>query len=196
MSTIRAPGPASAKGIRSKRNRLAVQTATLTVLFAGAAQGVPAAQAYDRSACSQGVSWNQVDQISLEGDFADYGDDPHLGGAPRGTAVVCWDGNAYYANATRVQVIGKMYSDNGGTGDDQICTWAVISFLGGGKVRATHETRRVCSRGGLQSLDDNVTVNLPIAKVKIELFALTEPDRPEEPPHTILARTAFVKFGH
>src|SRR6185312_4846702 len=105
MSTIRA----GVKDKQSKRNRLAVQIATLIVLFAGAAQGVPAAQAYDRSACSQDVSWDQVDQISLNGGEADYGDDLHLGGAPVGKAVVCWDGNLAKANATRVQVIGKMY---------------------------------------------------------------------------------------
>jgi hypothetical protein len=191
MSTVRA----NVKDMRGKRNRLAVKIATPIVLLASAAQVVPAAQAYDRSTCSQGVSWNQVDQISLEGDFADYGDDPHLGGAPRGTAVVCWDGNAYYANATRVQVVGKMFNDNRHFGDE-VCTWGVLSFLGGGTVRATHETPAVCSLGGLQSSEDNVVVNLPIAKVKIELFTSTEARRGGEPGPIILERTEFVKFGH
>jgi hypothetical protein len=182
------------KNIRRKQKRLALQLATVIVLSAGAAQAVPAAQAFDRSACSQGVSWDQVDQISLEGDFADYGDDPHLGGSPVGTAVVCWDGNLANANATRVQVIGKMFNDNLDFGDI-VCTRGVFSFLGGGTVRATHETPSVCSLGGLQSSEDAVMVIRPIAKVKIELFATFE--RPEgEPAHTILQRTASVKFGH
>jgi hypothetical protein len=183
--------------MRSKPNRLAVQIATLIVLLASAAQAVPAAQAYERSSCGQGVSWDQVDRFSLEGGEADFGDDLHLGGAPRGTAVICWDGNLANANATRVRVIGKMYSDNAGTGDDQVCTYGVISFIGGGTVRATHETPVVCSSGGLRSSEDNVIVNLPIAKVKIDLFAIFAGNRPPgEPAQTFLKRSASVRFGH
>jgi hypothetical protein len=48
----------------------------------------------------------KVETFKISGGNADFGDEPHVGGVPQGTAVVCWltDG--------RVAILGKLYSDN------------------------------------------------------------------------------------
>jgi len=48
----------------------------------------------------------KVETFKIDGGQADFGDDPHLLGAPQGDAVVCW------LNSGKVAVLGKLYSDN------------------------------------------------------------------------------------
>ena len=66
----------------------------------------PPAHAYDLNDCNRVVDTFAIQQFSINGGGADFGDLPHLGGAPLGTAVVCWSPGG------RVAVIGKLFADN------------------------------------------------------------------------------------
>jgi hypothetical protein len=67
------------------------------------------ARALDRAYCNGlfgGANIDSVDTFRLDAGKVDFGDDPHLAGQPRGTAVVCWsiDGRMAFA--------GKVYADS------------------------------------------------------------------------------------
>jgi hypothetical protein len=145
--------------------------------LAFAAVGVPTAHAYDYWTCP-GEFRDAVDQVKAEGGGADFGDDLHLGGAPQGTAVVCWDGNVRNPNAARVFLRGKLYHDNlpggccapgGAPAADDLCVSAVIKFVdANGTVRATHTEPDLCGDPGLRSREVNVTVNVPVTRMRLE----------------------------
>lgn len=75
----------------------------MTVLLTGVTQ------AYDRGDCVRifGSDANiaRVEQFSVDGGGADFGDEPHWFGVPVGTAVVC------FATSGRIAVKGKLYAD-------------------------------------------------------------------------------------
>ena len=127
-----------------KRKRRLPRIPSLVVLIACVAQGAPSAQAYDGSTCRSSRSWEEVDQFSVNAGIPDFGDELHLGGAPRGTAVVCWDGNVANANATTVFLKARLYRDSGTIGpgaESDACAIARISFLDGANaVRATRSS--------------------------------------------------------
>jgi hypothetical protein len=163
------------------------------LVLAFAAQGVPTAQAYDGGTCP-GEFRDVVRQFKVDGGDVDFGDDLHLGGAPQGTAVACWDGNVQNANAARVILRGKLYLDYRTIGDSTVCASAVIKFLNAnGTVRATHNTPDLCGTGGLRSRDVGVTVALPVTRIRLELFGRYD-DAFGDPPHTDLARSVNVSF--
>jgi hypothetical protein len=145
--------------------------------LAFAAVGVPTAQAYDYWTCPSEFR-DAVDQFKAEGGGADFGDDLHLGGAPQGTAVVCWDGNLRNANAARVILRGKLYHDNlpdlccgGEPAGEELCVSTVIKFVdANGNVRATHTEPDLCGDPGLRSRELNVTVALPVTRMRLELY--------------------------
>jgi hypothetical protein len=70
------------------------------------------AQAYDRGTCEAESGAAMIvddDRLSVNGGKVDFGDILHLGGAPAGTAVVCWraDGG--------VRVVGRLFADSNST---------------------------------------------------------------------------------
>jgi len=64
------------------------------------------AQAYDLSSCNRVVDTFAIQQFTINGGAADFGDEPHILGGPVGTAVICWSPGG------RVAVIGQVYADN------------------------------------------------------------------------------------
>jgi hypothetical protein len=96
------------------RSRIRTAAAALAAAaFIGTTAGP--AQAYDRGTCNGIYGAQNVDvaaQFTIEtgtaGNF-DFGDDLHLFGEPRGTAVVC------STHDGRVRLIGKGFPDNGVT---------------------------------------------------------------------------------
>jgi hypothetical protein len=77
--------------------------ACMTVLLTGVTR------AYDRGDCVRifGSDANiaRVEQFSMDGGGADFGDEPHWFGAPVGTAVVC------FATNGQIAVKGRLYAD-------------------------------------------------------------------------------------
>lgn len=167
------------------------------LVLAFATQSVPTAQAYDWWTCP-GEFRDAVDQFRAEGGGADFGDDLHLGGAPQGTAVVCWDGNLRNPNAARVILRGKMYRDNAqGIGvSEDLCVFSVIKFLdANGTVRATHTEPDLCGDPGLRSREVSVTVTTPVTRMRLELFTKRVfDDVIGEPPAVERTRTATASF--
>jgi hypothetical protein len=166
----------------------------LLVLVFGAV-GVPRAQAYDWWTCPSEFR-DAVDQFKAEGGGADFGDDLHLGGAPQGTAVVCWDGNVRNPNAARVFLRGKMYRDNlqGYNVSEQLCVFTVIKFLdANGTVRATHTEPDLCGDPGLRSREVNVTVTVPVTRMRLDLFTKLVNDI-GDPPQTDRTKTVTASF--
>ena len=64
------------------------------------------ARAYDLNDCNRVLATFAIQQFSINGGGADFGDLPHLGGGPLGTAVICWSPGG------RVAVIGKLFADD------------------------------------------------------------------------------------
>ncbi|MDT5091111.1 MAG: hypothetical protein QOH60_474 [Mycobacterium sp.] len=185
--------------------RLGRIAALLVVAFA--AVGVPTAQAYDVWSCP-GDFRSKVVQFKMEGGVGDFGDDLHLGGAPQGTAVACWDGNVQNANASRVFLKGKSYLDlpsvvlpdlpglppGGGTVAGPVCTFATIRFVNAnGTVRATRTTPELCGTTGLKSRDVNEAVNVPVTTIRLDLSARFS-NSIGDPPHTEVVKTVHVRF--
>jgi hypothetical protein len=157
---------------RTDKRRRRLSTVAAVALMACLGLGVPSAHAYDASTCPSERSWEDVDQFRISGGIPDFGDELHLGGAPQGTAVMCWDGNLANANATTVFLKARLYRDGGGAGhDSDACAIAGISFLDGANaVRATR-TRTVCGSSGLRSeIVQLFIVNLPVHRITINLF--------------------------
>ena len=97
------------------RSRIRTATAALAAGAALMATTAGTAQAYDRGTCNSIYGAQNVDvadqftiETGLAGNF-DFGDDLHLFGEPRGTAVVC------STNDGRARLIGKGFPDNGVT---------------------------------------------------------------------------------
>src|SRR5688572_27224241 len=97
------------------RSRIRTATAALAAAAALIATTGGTAQAYDGGTCNSIYGAQNVDvvqQFTIEtgtaGNF-DFGDDLHLFGEPRGTAVVC------STNDGRARLIGKGFPDNGVT---------------------------------------------------------------------------------
>ena len=64
------------------------------------------AKAFDGNDCGPIYAHlSRVSAFSIDGGKADFGDDLDIGGAPRGTAVVCWSRDG------RASVKGKLYAD-------------------------------------------------------------------------------------
>jgi hypothetical protein len=175
------------------------------LVLAFAAVGVPTAQAYDMWTCP-GEFRDAVDQFKMEGGEADFGDDLHLGGAPQGTAVACWDGNVQSADASRVILRGKLYLDRPvpvplpgpGSGPptaaNQVCAFAVIRFVNAnGTVRATRTVPDLCGSTGLKSRDVTEAVNVPVTTIRLDLFARFS-NNIGDPPHTEMVKTVHVRF--
>lgn len=157
-----------ASGATDKRKRRVGWIAGVLVLLGSLAPGVPTARAYDASTCGSGTSWEDVDQFAVNTGVADFGDDLHLGGTPRGTAVACWDGNLQAGTASRVTLTGKLYRDSG---SGEPCASVEVLFLDGAAgVRARHRPPELCGPGGLRSRVVNVTVNVPVNRIRILLY--------------------------
>ena len=70
------------------------------------------AQAYDRGTCEAESGTSTIvddDRVSINGGKVDFGDILHLGGAPAGTAVVCWKADG------GVRVRGRLFADSNTT---------------------------------------------------------------------------------
>ena len=70
------------------------------------------AQAYDRGTCEAEPGTATIvddDKVSINGGKVDFGDILHWGGAPAGTAVVCWKANG------GVRVRGRLFADSNST---------------------------------------------------------------------------------
>ncbi|MDT5090924.1 MAG: hypothetical protein QOH60_287 [Mycobacterium sp.] len=144
-------------------------------------QVAPLAGAFDENDCHrefyQGAALRDIDFISFDsgGDGkVDFGDDPHLLGSPRGTAVVCWYDGRYTA-----QVWGKLFWDafDHGCGsvrfdffDTSGHTVSFSAFVNG----VTTDTLEVCSpEGGLKSLALNVQAtdyNGKLKRLRVRLY--------------------------
>jgi hypothetical protein len=143
-----------------------------------ATQVVPKADGYDEFYCTVGRGDTQIrdiDYISFDSGWngkVDFGDDPHLFGAPRGNAVVCW-----YEGRQEASVIGKVYWDAFDSG----CGSVRFDFFdtSGHHVSSSNNDTggdpvQVCSPdGGLRSVfvqqfatDDNHKLN----RVRIRLY--------------------------
>lgn len=95
------------------------------------------ARAYDEGNCAHSVlKLVDADRFRIEGGRADFGDLPHVGGAPQGTAVVCW-----YRPGTQVFVFGRLFADS----LSRTCVSARIDYITS-TVTTTH-VKSVC--GGL-----------------------------------------------
>jgi hypothetical protein len=157
-----------ANGTQDNRTRRLGWIASAVVLLGSLAPAVPAAQAYDASTCGSGTSWDDVDQFGVNLGVVDFGDDLHLGGTPRGTAVACWDGNVQNGTASKVTLTGKLYRDSGSS---EPCASIEVLFLDGAAgVRARHRPPELCGPGGLRSRVVNVTVNVPVNRIRILLY--------------------------
>lgn len=67
------------------------------------------ASRYDKNDCDRMFGSANVEKVTLvniNGGNADFGDDPHLFGAPSGNAVLCWSIDG------RVAVKGRLYADS------------------------------------------------------------------------------------
>ena len=101
-------------GVLSGAKRVAARLrAFAVVVIVSLSSPAALAQAYDRGDCQRsfpaGVVLPDVDTLRIDtGNYyqVDFGDDLHLGGAPQGTAVICWQ-----EGRNRVVVIGKLYFD-------------------------------------------------------------------------------------
>jgi hypothetical protein len=86
------------------------QSLTVIAVAAGSLMSVVIpAQAFDRAHCNGlfgGANVARADTFSMNAGRVDFGDDLHVGGAPRGTAVVCWSIDG------RMALTGKVYADS------------------------------------------------------------------------------------
>jgi hypothetical protein len=158
---------------KDKPRRRSAGIACLVVLIACAALGVSVAHAYDRSTCGTSRSWEEVDQFRMSAGIPDLGDDLHLGGAPQGTAVACWDGNLANATATTVFVKAKLYRDSttiGPGAESDACAIARFLFSDGANGLRATRTRTVCGEAGLRSGIVELVVSAPVHKIRIELL--------------------------
>jgi hypothetical protein len=139
--------------------RSRIRTATVALAAAGLI-GTTAgtAQAYDRGTCNSIYGAQNVDvaaQFTIEtgttGNF-DFGDDLHLFGEPRGTAVVC------STHDGRVRLIGKGFPDNGVT---LVNPQVRVQFMGNNGVPAITLFR---------GLTVNVERTGTFASVRVTLF--------------------------
>jgi hypothetical protein len=90
------------RNLMARAQSLTVLAVTVVSLFSLSV----AARAYDMNDCTRLLDTFAMQQFSIEAGGADFGDLPHLGGAPLGTAAICWSPGG------RVGIIGKLFADN------------------------------------------------------------------------------------
>lgn len=145
--------------------------ATVVAAAASAVLFAAAAQAMDKGDCDRlfaAANVQRTDQFSLNRDGADFGDELHLGGAPLGTAVVCWSIDG------RAAVRGRLYAH----GRDATEAIVEIRFRRT-NGRFTNITRRsVSTQGGLFPAGLTVEKVSPVGnfnRVRVQLFVFRAP---------------------
>jgi hypothetical protein len=91
------------------RKKLVRSVAATAAVAAALACLAGPAQAYDRGTCEAEPGTATIvddDRVSINGGKVDFGDILHLGGAPAGTAVVCWKADG------GVRVRGRLFADS------------------------------------------------------------------------------------
>jgi hypothetical protein len=134
---------------------VATAAVVLASLFIAAPLSSPA-QAYDRNDCGSSYD-TDVDQLSIDTGTSgkvDFGDGPHWGGVPRGTAAVCWaDGR----NAILIKA--KTFWDTESDG----CGWVQYRVYNTAGTRLyTRDSTIVCQRSTNQA--EEVTSHLNLIK--------------------------------
>ena len=91
------------------RKKWVGRSLTAIIAIAGSVMlSVLPAQALDRAYCNGlfgGANIDSIDTFRIDAGKVDFGEDPHLAGQPRGTAVVCWSIDG------RMALAGKVYAD-------------------------------------------------------------------------------------
>ena len=126
---------------RIARVAIAVVVAAASIVVASSSP----ANAYDSNTCQPGLR-SDVDQFKVDtggsGDV-DFGDDMHVGGAPQGTAVVCWS-----TGGDSVSITGKLFWDSFDAG----CAAADVTVVRSDGSSASYQgLYEKCSSGGLRS---------------------------------------------
>jgi hypothetical protein len=148
--------------------------AALAVAVGALIGGAGTAQAYDGNTCEQHFNpWStKVEQFTIETGTVgkvDFGDILHLGGAPQGSAVVCWE-DGYNAEPDRARVVGRVFADSWSTVEVKA---RVTFFLYGNRTTTTNWTL-----SGSHADSRRVTVGSPTGaddagcySVRIELYS-------------------------
>jgi hypothetical protein len=172
--------------------RRVVALATAAAAAAGVLVAAPLssqAQAYDANDCGSSYD-TDVDQLSVDTGTSgkvDFGDSPHWGGVPRGTAAVCWaDGR----NAILIKA--KTFWDTESSG----CGWVQYRIYNTAGTRLyTHDSAIVCDRSSNEAEEVNSHLNLikgmqgPVGtgdydRVRIALYRYTSTGGTTEIFHT------------
>lgn len=170
------------------RRRLVATAAAVVVAAAGLSitAMAPAAQAYDGNTCSAGMRAD-VDQFRVDtgANNVDFGDDYHIGGAPQGTAVVCWG-----TGGSSVYLKGKLFWDSSGSGCADV---EVAVFRDNNTLASSQGYSELCSSGGLRSkvIEHSMFSNAgDLDRIRIRLFRRG----PDLGAQTIVA-TPTIGFG-
>jgi hypothetical protein len=174
---------------RLTRSAAVAMTVTAVVLGLLAAPLSSTAQAYDRNDCGSSYD-TDVDQLSIDTGTSgkvDFGDGPHWGGAPQGTAAVCWA-----EGGDAILIRAKTFWDTESAG----CGWAQFRIYNTAGTRLyTHDGPIVCQASSNYAEEKRSDLNLiegmagPVGtgnydRVRIALYRYTDTGGTTEIYHT------------